>query len=111
MDRFHHGRQQEPRFASGDFNSNRMKEISLCLRVVLFDVPLLFIFDNATLLGIAAIISATTGIATTIMGSKRARKEEHDKDEEQCRERLKAARKEAEEAAMELHARKMKYGN
>jgi hypothetical protein len=74
-------------------------------------IALAFIFDNATLLGIAAIISAVSGIATTIMGSRRARREEHDKDEEQCRERLRLARKEAEEAAMELHARKMKYGN
>jgi hypothetical protein len=75
------------------------------------EFALAFIFDNATLLGVAAIISAISGIASTIFGARRARREEHDKDEEQCRERLRLARKEAEEAAMELHARKMKYGN
>lgn len=111
MDRFHHGRQQGLRFASGDCNSNRMKEINLCLRFVLFDVPLLIVWDNATLLGIAAVITAISGIISTVFGARKARREEHDKDEEQCRERLRAARKEAEEAAMELHARRMKYGN
>jgi len=69
------------------------------------------VLNDPTLLGIAACISAIGGVTTTILGSRRARREERDKSEEECRERLKAARKEAEEAAFELHRRKMEYGN
>jgi hypothetical protein len=71
-------------------------------------VILAFIFDNATLLGIAAVITAISGIISTIFGSKKARRDERAANEELCLERLKAARKEAEEAAMELHQRRMK---
>lgn len=60
--------------------------------------------DNPTLLGIAAVISAVGGIASTIAALRKSRSE----DEQLCLERLKKAREEAETAAAELHERKMK---
>jgi len=63
--------------------------------------------DNPTLLGIAALITAIGGVISTIVGARRARREERDRAEQECRERLKSARQEAEETAAELHALKM----
>jgi hypothetical protein len=69
---------------------------------------LVFAFDfNATLLGAAAIITAISGVISTIVGSRRSAKEAREKAEEECREKLKAARIEAEEAAAELHRLRM----
>jgi len=62
---------------------------------------------NATLLGIAALIASISGIVSTIVGARKSAKEAREKAEEECRERLKAARAEAEEAAFELHRIRM----
>jgi hypothetical protein len=62
-----------------------------------------------TLLGIAAVIAAIGGIISTLLSNRRARREEREKSEEDCLQRLKAARLEAEEAAAELHRRRMEY--
>jgi hypothetical protein len=60
-------------------------------------------WDEPTLLGIAAVISAVGGIASTIMAIRKS----HSEEEQQCLERLKEARVEAEASAQELHERKM----
>jgi hypothetical protein len=70
----------------------------------------LLLFDLAsdpTLLGIAAIVAALGGILSTILGNRRARREEHEKSEEECRTRLREARAEAEELAQALHKIRM----
>ena len=65
---------------------------------------LLAAFDlAAVLLGVAAVVSAVGGCASTILALRKNRDEEHEK----CLERLKAARADAEAAAGELHERKM----
>jgi len=64
-------------------------------------------FGEPTLLGVAAIIASITGLVTTILGVRRARKEERDRSEESCRDRLRVARLEAEEAAAKLHELRM----
>jgi hypothetical protein len=56
-----------------------------------------------TLLGIAAIVSAVGGAASTVLALRRSRSEEH----EQCLERLKEARAESERLAQELHELRM----
>jgi hypothetical protein len=61
-------------------------------------------FSNPTLLGLAALMTAVGGIASTIAAIRKARSEE----EEKCLERLKEARAEAEAASAELHERKMR---
>jgi hypothetical protein len=63
---------------------------------------------ETTLLGIAAVITAISGVISTIVGSRKSAKEAREKSEQECRERLKAARIEAEAAAAELHEIKMK---
>jgi len=60
--------------------------------------------DNPTLLGIAALVSAIGGIASTIVAIRKARSEEY----EECLQRLKEARDESERLAEELHELKMK---
>jgi len=62
---------------------------------------------GADLLGIAAIISSIAGVTTAILGARRASKEARDKANEECLERLKAARAEGEQAMAELHKLKM----
>lgn len=64
--------------------------------------------DQPTLLGLAAVIAAVGGILSTLIGARKARREERDKAEQECLERLKASRKEAEEAMAELHQLKMR---
>ena len=59
--------------------------------------------DQPTLLGIAAIVTATGGIASTIMALRKSRSEDH----EACLEHLRESRAEAEALAAELHALKM----
>jgi hypothetical protein len=61
-------------------------------------------WDEPTLLGIAALVSAVGGIASTIMAIRKS----HSEEEQQCLERLKEARAEAEASAQELHRRKMR---
>ena len=59
--------------------------------------------DEPTLLGLAAIVSAVGGVASTIMALRRSHTEEH----EHCLEQLRLVRAEAETVAAELHALKM----
>lgn len=66
---------------------------------------------GADLLGIAAIISSIAGVTTAILGARRARREAEDKANEDCRQRLKEARAEGEEAMAELHKLKMERAN
>jgi len=63
--------------------------------------------SDPTLLGIAAIIAAVGGIVSTIFADRRARREERVKAEEECVQRLKETREEAERLAEELHRLKM----
>jgi len=67
-----------------------------------------FTFD-ALLLGLAAVITAVGGVVSTILASKKARREEKIKNEEDCLGRLKAARAESEGAMSELHRIKMEH--
>ena len=60
-----------------------------------------------TLLGAAAIISAIGGLITTIIGTRRRGREEKDKADEQCRQRLRDTRAEAEKLAEALHRYRM----
>jgi hypothetical protein len=64
---------------------------------------------QATLLGVAAVVSAIGGAASTIWAIRKGRREERDTVNEQCRERLAIARKEAEECAEELHKLRMQH--
>jgi hypothetical protein len=65
----------------------------------------IFAIDTgATLLGVAAIISAVGGAGTTILALRKAKDDEH----QQCLERLKVAREEGEKAAAELHEVRMR---
>ena len=59
--------------------------------------------DQPTLLGIAALVTATSGIASTIWAIRKDRKVEH----EECEQRLKDTRAEAERLAQELHELRM----
>jgi hypothetical protein len=60
--------------------------------------------DEPSLLGLAAVVSALGGIASTIMAIRKSRSEE----EQECLERLKETRVEAERLAEELHELKMR---
>jgi len=66
------------------------------------------IVEEPTLLGVSAIIASCGGILSTMIGARRARREEHEKADEECRQRLAAARQEAEALAAELHTRRMR---
>lgn len=61
-------------------------------------------FNSPTLLGVAAVMTAVGGIASTIMAIRKGRSEE----EQQLVERLKETRAEAERLAKELHDIKMR---
>jgi RNase H-fold protein (predicted Holliday junction resolvase) len=73
---------------------------------VLNSLLILAVDTGATLLGVAAIVSAIGGIASTIMALRKSRDEEH----EQCLERLRQTRSESEAIAMELHDLKVHGG-
>jgi hypothetical protein len=60
-----------------------------------------------TLLGVAAILASVSGLVTTVFGLRKSRNDERAKAEAECLERLKVVRKEAEDAAAELHELKM----
>lgn len=62
--------------------------------------------NGPTLLGIAAIVSATGGIASTVLALRKSRSEEH----EECLKHLKDARAESERLARELHELRMGHG-
>jgi len=66
----------------------------------------LAIDTGATLLGVAAIVSALGGVASTILAIRKSNDEEH----EQCLARLKQARQDAEAMAAELHELKIHGG-
>jgi hypothetical protein len=59
---------------------------------------------GATLLGVAAIVSAIGGCASTILAIRKSHSEEH----EACLERLKETRADAEKLAAELHEVRMR---
>jgi len=60
-----------------------------------------------SLLGLAAVITALGGILTTIVSSRKSRQEAKRKADQECWQRLKEVRAEAEEAAMALHQLRM----
>lgn len=64
-------------------------------------------FDQATLLGAAALLTAVGGVASTIMALRKSRSEDH----EACLEHLREARAEAEGYSAELHKVKMELNN
>jgi hypothetical protein len=63
--------------------------------------------EQATLLGIAAVLTAIGGLASTILALRKNRSEEH----ETCLLHLKEAREESERLAEELHRLKMEREN
>jgi len=67
-------------------------------------LPIAIEFPNQpTLLGLAAMVTAIGGCASSILAIRKARSEE----EQQCLDRLKEARAESERLAQELHELKM----
>jgi len=68
----------------------------------------LAVVNDPTLLGVAAIIASCGGILTTVVGIRKTRHDERATAEEDCRNRLREARKEAEEAAHALHNLRMR---
>jgi uncharacterized protein YlxW (UPF0749 family) len=62
---------------------------------------------QATLLGVAALVTALGGVLATILGARRSRREERDKAEQDCVQRLRETRAESERLAEELHRVKM----
>jgi hypothetical protein len=71
-------------------------------------IPLALSFDDPTLLGVAALITAISGIVTTIFSARSKAKEAREEAEEKCRLRLQETREESERCAQELHRLKMK---
>jgi hypothetical protein len=63
--------------------------------------------DDATLLGLAAIITALSGIITAIWGLIRSRREGKEQADETLRDHLRECREESERLASELHRVKM----
>jgi len=64
--------------------------------------------DNPTLLGIAALITALGSVISSILGVRKARRDERAKAEQECIERLRDTRAESEKLAQELHELRMK---
>jgi uncharacterized membrane protein len=62
---------------------------------------------SATLLGLAAIVSAVTGAVTSIIATRRTGKEAAEEAAEDCRLKLREARAELEVLAEELHTIRM----
>jgi uncharacterized protein YigA (DUF484 family) len=62
--------------------------------------------DSPTLLGIAAVVTALGGLASTVLALRRNRTEEH----EHALKELAACRAESERLAKELHELKMRHG-
>lgn len=62
-----------------------------------------FLPNEPTLLGLAAVLSATGGVVSTIMALRKSHSEEH----EHCLEQLKESRAESEKLAQELHELRM----
>jgi hypothetical protein len=63
--------------------------------------------SDPTLLGVAAIITALSGIITAIWGAFKSHKEGKEQADEELREHLKQCREESEKLAQELHRMKM----
>ena len=70
---------------------------------------MIFDISQPTLLGVAAFIAAIGGILSTVIGARRARREERDKSDELCRKRLRETRAESEELADALHKLRMSH--
>jgi len=66
---------------------------------------------SSTLFGIAAIISSLGGVVLGIVGIRRTRRNERDKVTEDCLQRLREARAEAETLAAALHELRMNQYN
>jgi len=66
-------------------------------------------FEQPTLLGFAAIITAICGVVTSIWGAIRSHKEGKEKADERLREQLRICREESEDLAGELHRIKMSH--
>jgi uncharacterized protein HemX len=64
--------------------------------------------SDPTLLGIAALLTALAGIASSIWGVIKSRKEGKEKADETLRKNLRDCRTEAEKLAEELHRSKMR---
>lgn len=64
--------------------------------------------SDPTLLGVAALLTATSGAITTLIGIRKTSTEAREAEAERCRGLLREARLEAEAAAAELHAIKMR---
>lgn len=62
---------------------------------------------SALLLACAAFISALGGVISTVWSIRKGKREERDKAHEECIERLRSVRAEAEGLARELHDIKM----
>ena len=71
--------------------------------MILLAIALLAVEKGATLLGIAAIISAVGGALSTMVAIRKGRGEEH----EHVLDQLAKCRAESERLAQELHERKM----
>ena len=63
---------------------------------------------DPTLLGLAAIATSISGILATWYGFHKNNQDTRAKAAEECQEKLRAARKEGEDVAAELHDLKMK---
>ena len=63
---------------------------------------------DPTLLGVAALATAISGILSTWYGFHKTNKEARRQEQEECHKKLMEARKEGEDVAEELHALKMK---
>lgn len=60
------------------------------------------------ILSVAALVTATAGLLTAIAAYRRRGREATRTAEEECREKLRAARLEAETYALEVHERRMR---
>jgi len=64
--------------------------------------------SDPTLLGVAAILTALSGIISAIWGAIKSRREGREAADDELREHLRDCREEAEKLASELHSMKMR---
>lgn len=62
---------------------------------------------QATLLGVAALLSALGGVVSTVWAIRKGRREERDQAHQECLDKLRETRAEAETLANELHQLRM----
>ena len=65
-------------------------------------------FNAEVILGLAALLTGIAGVFSGVAALRRTRNNAYRTAEEECLQRLRAARVEAEAAAAELHDRRMK---